>query len=49
MKYIIGYVIGMIGFLFCFNIQFDEKKECRDFDGKEMCRTVFYGNWKETK
>lgn len=49
MKFSIGYAIGMLLCFLFHELYFDSKKECKDFHGIEMCRTVFYGNWKETK
>ena len=49
MKLSLGYAIGIQAFLLFHEIFFDSKKECKEFDGIEMCRTVHYGAWKEKK
>jgi hypothetical protein len=49
MKYTIGYFIGFLIAVLLHESYYDSKKECREFDGQEMCRTVHYGTWKETK
>ena len=49
MKLSLGYAIGILAFLLLHNFFYETKKECKDFDGIEMCRTVHYGNWKEQK
>ena len=45
----IGYAIGVLACFLFHELIFDSKKECRYFDGIEMCRTIHYRNWEETK